>query len=217
MTVNLKREHYATQLNNKWDDKDTPFHDRLVACKNTSRVMFYLGNGRSYQTDPSKIWSDDDYFMTLLLSPAAREWAKKRYGGWALTFKPLNQLNEIYPEWLDIQVCGSQVSFFTDTATWDQFVAVVTQGGVIQTSGKFPYKNKAGNREIIDHSVAVVGIDGFKNLLLADPFGDYRTEYADPSGYLIPMNKDQFHEMIKAPNRVSKWAHVDLRYQSIFK
>jgi len=211
MKVNLKSDDYFTQLNNAWDDETTAQHERYYACKNTSRVMFYKGNNIAYKRDPTGRWADDDYFMEVLRnSPEAREWAIKKFGNWGKAFKELNELNEIYPEFFDTFMCGRVVSEFKKSYSYEDFVSLMMKGGVAMTSGKFPYINSKGKEIYLDHVFCIIGLDDAENLLLADPFGDYKTKYTSPKGYTVTMPKRDFMQYVKEPNEKLKWGHFPL-------
>jgi hypothetical protein len=210
MKINLSPDDYYTQRNNKWDDPITPFHESTVACKNTTRVMFYKGNKIPFASDPTEKWADDDYFMDLLRGQKAREWAKNNFNDWRASYKELNEVNEMYPLWLDVQVCGKIVSEFRENCSYEEMIAYLDNDKVIATSGIMPCIMKTGIIGKIHHAFLIMGYTNSGNLLIADPWGDYKTMYTSQKGYNVEMSKDDFFKLVKNVNTPYKWAHLPL-------
>ena len=187
MKINLKPFDFYTQRNNQYFPAE--------ACMPTARVMFYLGNNIPFEA----IDLADDYFMRLLRSDEAVEFCRQKYP-WADRdgIQP-NMVHGMYGSWLDEKVTGRRRSDFRQDLTFDQIVRLVDSGRIIMTSGKFP--------ETKGHAVDIIGTDGPDTLILADPWGDYRTGYDSHSGYGILMSRADFERIISG-DQVHKWGHV---------
>ncbi len=191
--INLLPENYYTQRNNKISPK--------VACMPTARVMFYRGNGFKY-INPSGL-ADDDYFMSLLRTPEAWYYAKKKYPDIVKAGFPPNEIHGMYHSWVDTQVIGRRVSDFETDLTWDDYIDRIIGGQVIMTSGAFD--------GLDGHAFVVIGYSSSDDgpcVLLADPWGDYRTGYEDHKGYAIPMTRAGFIKHVKPCGSLKKWGHV---------
>ncbi len=182
----LKPEDYYTQRNNKFD----PFN----ACMNTTRVMFYKAIGVEYMHSNQMV--DDDYFYSLLNSPRAIDYRDKKYPN-LKNYNP-TEIHGMY-QWLDEQVIGHRIASFETGLTWEDFVHQMDIGKPVMTSGSFP--------EIAGHAFLVCG---YKNgeLQIADPWGDYRVNYAGSrgtKGYDVRMSREDFELHVK-PGK-NKWGH----------
>ena len=194
MIINLKSDDYYTQRNNKIE--------KYEACMPTSRVMFYTGNKIKYMSDPTGEWADDDYFIDTLLTIEGKQFCKDNYK----TNVPPNQVHAMYSGYLDKIVCGKVVSKFRQDLFFDDIVQYMKAGKVIMTSGQFQ-----GQTSLIPgHAFCFVGLDDNECLLMADPYGNWHTNYSDPKGYLVPMSKKEFLEHCKPLGSDVKWGHVPL-------
>jgi hypothetical protein len=191
--INLDANDYYTQRNNQIKPS--------VACMPTARVMFYIGNKIKYN-NPSK-YQDDDFFMSLLLSDAAKEFAQKKYPNLVNAGYAPNEIHGMYNSWLDEIVTGKRVSDFKLDLTFDDYIDRIKTGQVIMTSGQF------GN--FSGHAVVIIGVvhpTKTPLLVLADPYGDYRETYLKGSGYAVTMTKEDFIDHVKPVGKFSKWGHV---------
>lgn len=192
--INLKPNDYYTQRNNTLYPAS--------ACMPTARAMFYHGNNIAFD-NPSNL-SDDDYFMSLLRSKEAYDYAKKKYPVlMQLGYLP-NEIHGMYSSYLDIRVVGKRVSDFLTDLTFKDIISRMEKGEVIMTSGKFPDAGLNG------HAFCIIGfVNGAIGpaLLLADPWGDFRKDYRSRKGYSVLMTEEEFKTHVK-PLRDLKWGHV---------
>lgn len=204
--INLSLEQYNTQR----DNVNQPFS----ACMPTSYQMFLIGNRIPYQNRSVELFGeqlkDDDYFMALLNTKEAREYAYKKYS-WAYNSVnpslsiPPNQLHGMYGTYLSSFICNSKASDFLTSFTFEDYVSYIKNGKVLMTSGSFP------KAKIIGHAFCIIGYNEEKNCLyLSDPFGNFLTNYKDTNGYKIEMTKEDFIKHIKPCNEEKKWAHIPL-------
>lgn len=186
--INIRPKDFYSQRNNKIKP--------LSACGPTSRVMFYLGNGIKFNNN-SKM-PHDDYFMNLLNSERAHEYAKSKYPSLSKEYPP-NEIHGMY-EWLDGAVCGKIVSKFNESGlTFDLAMDYVKAGKVIQVTGKYPDANINGHIQLLS------GYND-KRLLICDSFGDFRFNFNPLSqkkgrphfgGYGVPMTREEFNTHLK--------------------
>lgn len=194
--INLKPDDYYSQRNNT-------IHPSR-ACMPTSYVMFLKANKIPY-TNPSS-YADDDYFMSLLNTSEAKEYAYKNYP-WAYNdifpeqSLPPNELHGCYSNYLAPIVCGKKVSSFKTNLTYEDYISRIKAGQAIMTSVYFP------EMKIDGHAIVLMGIleDQF---LIADPWGNYHTGYKSVRGYNIEMDRDTFMKSVKPINSPTKWGHV---------
>jgi hypothetical protein len=199
--INLKSNDYYTQRNNPYK--------KLSACQPTSRVMFYIGNNINLSHIDTKGDALDNYFMKLLDSEEAHEFANKNFHSlYEETGQAPYEIHDMYPLWLDKKLFGKQVSkFLYKKASWNDYINWIKEGKVIQTSGKMP--------RVGGHGFCVIGYDEFDNKLrLADPYGNFNLHYENDNpeaikGYLIPMSEADFQKYIHGPVN-QKFAHIPL-------
>ena len=194
--INLEPKDYYTQRNNTLYPSS--------ACMPTARAMFYHGNKIKFD-NPSNM-ADDDYFMSLLRSREAYEFAKKKYPVLMDSGYLPNEIHGMYSSFLDLKVVGKRVSDFLTNITFKNIVERMENGEVIMTSGKFPDANLVG------HAFCIIGyVDGAIGpaLILADPWGDFRNNYKTKKGYSILMTEYEFKLYVK-PLQELKWGHVIL-------
>jgi len=201
-TTLLTKEEYYSQRNNKIQANS--------ACMPTARVMFYKANKISYENSMVDKYADDDYFMYLLNTAEAKSFCYTKYP-WAYNVKepqksiPPNEVHGMYSSYLDEKVCGKKVSSFEEQALdWNYFVSSITnRKKAIMTSGTFG--------TIKGHAVLVMGYDDeTQELLLADPYGNYRTQYKDINGYCTRMTKEEFDIHLKPTDSFMKNGHIPL-------
>lgn len=199
--MNLHPDDYYTQRNNP---TVTGYEDRKLyssaQCMNTSYVMFLIGNKIEYD-NPTDL-PDDAYFGKLLISDDAYAFGHQKYPELIAKGIPPVEIHGMYGSYLSPIVCGNRVSDFKIDLTFHDFKDIIIKGGVIMTSGRFP---EAG---ITGHAFCVIGYaNNIKNnLILADPWGDYQTDYKNHRGYAVPMDHEDFMKHVKPG--VQKWGHV---------
>jgi len=206
MVVLLKPENYYTQRNNKLIINGENVSWR--ACMPTARVMFYIANNIPYE-NPTQM-ADDDYFMHLLNTQEAKDFCYSKYP-WAYNKNnpeksiPPNEVHSMYNQYLDVKVCGKKVSSFENQKLdWDYYIdSIVNKKKAIMTSGTF------GN--ILGHAVVFIGYDEkSKELIIADPFGDFKSNYKNPRGYGVRMTNEDFNNHIKPIDSFLKNGHIAL-------
>jgi hypothetical protein len=186
---NLDPDNYYTQKNNTISP--------CSACMPTSRVMFYLGNG--IEIPNSSGLAHDDYLMSILKTSEAWEFMSSRYP-WATSQKfPPWEIHGMYNNYLDIKLFGKKTAEFNTDLTFDDIFQLMDDGEIVMTSGSFP---EAG---IDGHAFCFTGY-AQNCLLIADPYGDFHTNYISGSGYGVTMSKKEFKEHVKPA--VTKWGHV---------
>jgi hypothetical protein len=201
--VNLSSDDYYSQRNNLIRPSG--------ACMATARVMFYLGNKIPYtipEDVKEKYTQPEDCFMYILNTPEAWEalspWIKESNKQHPDKLTYPNEDHFMYPNYLDPILCGKKVSKFVMNYTYDDYVKMIDAGKVIMTTGKFPTTH--------GHAVCIIGRND-KNFILADPWGDYTTNYTSTKGYGVEMTPEDFHTIIAtevAGHPEQKYAHIPL-------
>ena len=191
--INLDPSDYYTQRNNRISPE--------AACMPTARAMFYCGNGIAFD-NPSDM-QDDDYFMSVLQRDESLKLAKQKYPALIAAGYPPYMIHGMYHSYLDLQVVGRRTSDFVTDLTFDDYVDRIRAGQVIMTSGSFP--------GIEGHAFCVMGLEakpcnGIK-LVIADPWGDFHTDYKSQRGYAVLMTRAEFKEHVK-PGQKHKWGHI---------
>ncbi len=184
----LKPGDYYTQRNNEFYPGS--------ACMPTSRVMFYIAAGIKYSNISNL--PDDDYFMSILRTDEAEEFKNNKYP--SLSKYPGNQIHGMYHSYLDPIVVGNRTSDFKTNLEWNDFVSEIKNGNPVMTSGRF--------HEIDGHAFVVIGYEN-EELIIADPWGNFKLRYLGPwgrKGYGIRMNRQEFEEHVK-PGEL-KWGHI---------
>jgi len=187
--LNLASKDYYSQTNNEYN----PFE----ACKPTSRIMFYVGNGFSPKFPSSKYKQEEDRIMEILHTAEAKSWCKSRgYSEEVITDPNLDNL--IYPLYLDKILFGKSISDFTNSMSLTEMVYRICSGQVLMTSGEFDYySNKQKNVIKISHSICIIGVNDL-GFLLADPYNkDYKTAYREGKGYKVQMSFKDAEKYLK--------------------
>ncbi len=191
-TINLSVTDYNSQRDNKLFASS--------ACMPTARVMFYKGNG--FVINNPTDMADDDYITSLLNTEEAKEFCLKKYP-WSKGIPP-REVHGMYNSYVDEKVIGKRVSDFKTDMTYSDFVnLIVFKKQVIMTSGVF---TSAG---IFGHAYCIIGFNHeMDELIIADPWGDYRTLFKDERGYGILMSYGDFIRHNRVPNEMNKWGHI---------
>jgi hypothetical protein len=192
--INLEPRDYYTQRNNHIDP--------VAACMPTARVMFYRGNGVVFD-NPSD-YQDDDYFFSKMQSDEAQFVAEEKYPELTEAGFPPQEIHGMYHTYLDPEVVGERVSDFETNLMYADFVELIQLGQIVMTSGSFP---EAG---IPGHAFCVIGligpVRGPFELIIADPWGDYKSNYESRHGYGVVMPREDFERHVKPGKK--KWGHV---------
>lgn len=200
--INLLPSDYYSQLNNEYD----PFN----ACKPTSRIMFYIGNGFKPNYPKTKYKQEEDIINYMLHSKAAVKWCKDN-GRSEEVIKDPNLDNYIYPQWLDKQLFGKQISEFAPNMSLEQMIVKLANKEILQTSGLFDYFSTKQNQIIkISHSINLIGFydEGF---IIADPYNrDYHTNYKLGKGYGVKMSFTDARKILKGLDDTHKWCHYKI-------
>ena len=171
-----------------------------AACMPTARAMFYKANKIQINTPLNEM--DDAWLTSLMITPEAVDFAKTKYPD--LKGYPPNEIHGMYGSYLDQIVCGRRISNFVDNLTFMDIQDRMISGQAVMTSGAFE-----GIKGPIDgHAFCFAGIDDNGNLLLADPYGDFRTKYQDARGYMVPMSIGEFNQYVKPIGSGKKWGHI---------
>ena len=203
--INIDKDHYYTQRNNPQVVGDNPdiegdkdfILNANSQCMPTSYVMFLIGNKIEYVNPTGK--PDDAYFAELLVAKEAWKFAKKKYPSLIENGYSPNEIHGMYGSYLSPVVCGKRVSDFVSNLTFEDYVSRILSGQVIMTSGRF--------RGIIGHAFVIMGIID-DHLSLADPWGDYRTDYVNKNGYAVSMDREDFITHVKPIGKERKWGHI---------
>lgn len=194
MKVFLEADDYYTQRNNKIDPYST--------CMPTARVMWYIANKIPYVNYMPATFSDDDFFSHLLRSEEAKKFCNKKYS-WVKDMEP-RYVHGMYGSWLDQRVTGKRRSDFVTDLSFDDVFRRVSKGEAVMTSGSFMGQTKP----IEGHAFVFVGVDDNECLLMADPYGNFHTNYESAKGYLVPMSRMEYLEHVKPLDSHEKWGHI---------
>ena len=188
MKCNLSTNNYYTQRNNTIKP--------LSACMPTSYAMFLKGNKIPFFNHSGM--QDDDYFMNILNTENAKNFCLNKYR-WSKGIPP-NEVHGMYGSYLSYFVCGKRASDFSNLLRFEDYIDLAEEGKVIMTSGSFS--------GIDGHAFCVIGIHG-KDLIIADPWGDFHTGYDEHNGYGIRMNRAEFLAHVKPCHEEKKWGHIE--------
>ncbi len=155
----------------------------------------------------------EDYLTDFLLSPESYR-KMKEMTPWFFdreTGKANVAPNEVHQmlEWGVNTLLKKQVDRFSTGVSIETIIAHMIEGGGVVLSGEFRLKNRN-----LHHIVSLAGFvtDGNKDVthfIIDDPFGDYRTDYADHHGNNIMITRDEFVEVFKpGGDDEVKWAHL---------
>lgn len=200
---NLKPEDYYSQRNN--------FFSPLIACMPTSYVMFCLGNKLPFVNKSlemfGKKYTDDDFIFALLDTQEAKDFCYKKYP-WAYNDNPKKcipprEVHGMYNTYLEPLLFNKRYSDFVTNLTYNDIMARMLKKQVIMTSGEFLSVG------ILGHAFCFIGYDGFKdNLVVADPYGNFHTNFISTKGYGISMNEREFMSIVKPTGSIQKWGRV---------
>ena len=200
---NSKGKPYYTQRNNKIKPG--------TSCNVTSMVAALSAAGWPVEKMASGGRQPEDELMRFVMTDAAcdRKW------------RMLDPQGKIPPnEWHAVLAYGtnrwlfglgypSNIVSWKEGATLAEIQEQINRGGAVVASGRFPCQGTE-----LDHMVAIVGIDE-ADLIIDDPWGDWRDGYATVKGDDIPLSHSQAAQMLKPLGSVKKWAHLVKPYISL--
>lgn len=190
----LPSSEYYSQRNNKYDP--------LNACMPTSYVMYLIANKIPYTNKSMELFDeflpDDDFIYRVLNTDEAKDFCYKKYT-WAKNIPP-NEVHGMYSSYLEPIICGKRYSDFYTNLNYDKVVTLIDNDVAVMTSGKF--------ENIDGHAFTIIGHD--RELLIADPYGNFHSNYKDVRGYCITMNRSEYEKIVKGSDIDNKWGHAPL-------
>lgn len=199
----------------------------LGACNTTSMVMAL--EQAAYSVGKGKGMPEDRLMAMLRTDEAYAE--MERDFSWAKDTYPPNQVHGMLERYANRFVRehnpdvgdADVVEFRTDWHIEDLLLNVFRGGGVV-VSGVFEYRDKVLNHIVsiggfactqdIPDARSVVEDHGdriphayVETIIIDDPFGDYKTQYAEHHGSGIPMPREDFLEIMRPSKAFQKWAH----------
>ncbi len=119
--------------------------------------------------------------------------------------------NEVHQmlEWGVNTLLKRQVDRFSTGVSIETIIAYLKEGGGVVLSGEFRLKNRN-----LHHIVSLAGFvterqEDVTHFIIDDPFGDFRTDYADHHGNNIRITRDEFVGIFKPGGDDGiKWAHL---------
>lgn len=204
---NSEGKPYYTQRNNKIKPGE--------ACNVTSIISALSAAGWPVaQSVPAGIQPEDSLMRFLLTDPVSlAEWRRLDPDG----RHPPNEWHSILARganrWLRRSEGGGilrssvDAVVFTENSSAAEIALQIREGGAAAVSGLFVL---ADGRKL-NHVVSVVGIVGHGDpdaFILDDPWGDYRTSYAEHNGNDVEMPMADFLSIVKFPGAPRKMAHL---------
>jgi len=206
---------YFTQRNNKIK----PFE----SCTATSIIMaLYYSNIPFPMSDNQP---EDDLMTFINTNPDVIHYYKNNPEPWIRSLYeknyPANEIHSIVEYAVNLWV-GKKVVSFTTNATLEQIVTHLFNKKLCVFSGNFPYEDKAGKLKTIGHVVCGVGFSTVQddifnapinpnlvnNIIIDDPFGNYKTNYKNVNGNDIYMPINDFINIIKTQGSINnKWCY----------
>lgn len=205
LLVNLSRDsEYHTQRNNQLIP--------LTSCNTTSAIMALKASRIPFPCPDGA--QPEDHLSELLLSEEAFD-KKRRDCPWAQGIPP-NQVH-VMLEWAINKIVRKDVDQFKTDGTLQEIIWRLFQGTALVVHGTF---------HKCDHMVCAVGfvstqhesdlgsltdinLGCVQNMIIDDPFGDYRTGYKDHRGNDINISLDEFNGITHKHDRAdAKWIHV---------
>ena len=205
--INLEEKDYYDIISNSWEKDFKLFSpDTKINTLPISRLMYYRGNYITFEHSPDEDVTDSVYFLRLLNTPDAIKYSKKHYYVTEEPSKlPSNQIHAMYSTWLDHKIHASVNSQIHVDLSFHKVSQYIKQGKVLMTTGLYtgPFGNTVATTNCI------VGYDDVhKLLLLADPLGDFHSNYEDRNGYLVTMTEREFVTHVQPVWYFNKYVHV---------
>lgn len=207
--VNLDEEDFHKIVTNSWERTFAiSAEETTVNYIPIARLLYYKGNNITIEHSPDKSIPDSMYFIQLLNTIEAIKHCKEHYYTFDESLKlPPNQVHGMYATWLDYEINASIKSAIKTNANFHDIIVLVKQGLVIMANGVYAGKNG----DIISTTNCIVGYDDESNmLLLADPYGDYHTQFENRNGYLVTMTEREFVNHIQPAWYSKKYIHVPI-------
>jgi hypothetical protein len=171
----------------------------------TAYVMYLIANKIPYENKSLEIFNekldDDDFIYAVLNTKEAKKFCYEKYP-WAKNIPP-NQVHGMYSSYLEPIICGKRYSDFYTNFNYEKVVKCINKNIAIMTSGKF--------ENIDGHAFTIMGYD--RELLIADPYGNFHSNYKDVRGYCVTMNESEYNTIVKLDN--TKWGHAPLNLDSL--
>lgn len=199
----------------KNNSKDKPYYTQRnnhikpgTSCNVTSMIAGLSAAG--YPVDslvPEGVQPEDSLLCYIMTDAAcSRLWRRLDPSGKI----PPNEWHDVLAygcnRWLGAHGIKCNPVTFTQARITD-VRNMIDAGGAAVVSGVF--ETETGK---INHIVCVVGYDG-DDLIIDDPWGDFRDKYKTQQGNDIPLTAAQWSEMLKPVNQGKKWAHLIAPYK----
>jgi len=205
---NSEGKPYYTQRNNKIKPG--------AACNVTSIISALSAAGWPVEKlAPKGVQPEDELMRFLITDPkCSADWKRLDPAG----HYPPNEWHSILADGANRLVrrviCGSNKLpiIYTENSSAADISGVIAGGGAAAVSGLFALPD--GKK--LNHIVSVVGFTGSADapdgFILDDPWGDYRTGYAEYDGNDVEMPMTDFLSIIKFPGLPRKMAHLVRAY-----
>lgn len=210
---------YHTQRNNEIDP--------INACATTAMVMALKYSGVKLPDCRGR--QEEDALLEFIRGNKEVQEAYKKSLPWEFEKGiPANELPTMRELGTNLWV-GREVNKFVWGATMREILYSLVLQKAVVVSGSWPYMNHNGEVTTIPHVVCVVGFESWQhdilcsegsgdidldqvvNIIIDDPFGDYRTLYKDQKGNDVLVPLKDFVKITKEHGSVSrKWAHFIL-------
>jgi hypothetical protein len=185
--------------------KGIPYHSQVnnlviphEACNTTSIIMGSKQAGHECNFGEGQ---PEDVLTTLCLS--------KKYWLMMDNINPNYKKDGYRPNEIHACLCsatnelfGKDIDVFSTEVAVSKIKEHLDNGGGIVLSGKFTLPNG----KILNHIVSLAGY-GDDGYLIDDPYGNFRTNYADRHGNDIFITNDEFFTIFKGSEDY-KWAHL---------
>jgi len=203
--------NYHTQRNNK----KIP----LRACNTTSAIMAMKQAGIEYTVLPGM--QDEDYLTMLLETEEAYELQANFYA-WSVGIYRPQEVHGIL-EWGINKLAGKKVDRFKTNASIEELIFFLIRGRGIMLSGTFDLPNGKELHHIVSlagfkssqpgilssQTSGSIDISSISEVIIDDPYGDYRTEYINHHGNNVALSISDFNFIFKKQGDLhNKWAHV---------
>ncbi len=198
MKLDFSRDsQYHTQRNNALIP--------LESCNTTSLVMALKQAG--WDLPHPEGMQPEDYLTSRLQSDESLE-RMRSITPWAFdadgtVLYPPNEVHAMLRLAVN-QWAGRDIDTFRTDWDLDELLGSLSRGCGIVLSGIFRV-----NGRVLNHMVSLAGFySDLSGYIIDDPFGDYRTGYADHHGNNVVVSHDDFMRIFKITGSRSKWAHV---------
>lgn len=207
--INLSEKDFQGIIEDSWEKTLAVSNEKTaINYIPIARLLYYKGNHIAFEHSPDKSIPDSEYFTQLLNTPKAIKHCKDHYYTFDESLKlPPNQVHGMYATWLDYKINTSIKTAIKTNANFHDIIVLIKQGLVVMANGVFAGKNG----DIISTTNCIVGYDEESDmLLLADPYGDYHTQFENKNGYLVTMTEREFVNHIQPAWYSKKYIHVPI-------